>query len=48
METETGKFWRRKRTASLSLPQGGNCNRKVKAFSSKEKHQVGWRRRRGQ
>jgi hypothetical protein len=48
MEVETGNFWRRNRTANLSLPQRGNCNRKVKTFSSKGKDQVGWRRRRGQ
>jgi hypothetical protein len=48
METEIETFWRRSRTASLSLPQRGNCNRKSKTFSAKGKDQVGWRRRRGQ
>ena len=47
MEVETGRCWRRRSTASLSLPQRGNCNRKVKTFSSKGKVQVGWRRRWG-
>jgi hypothetical protein len=33
MEVETGTCWRRSRTASLSLPQRGNCNRNPKTFS---------------
>jgi hypothetical protein len=48
MEVETNNFWRRSSTASLSLPQRGNCNRNPKTFSSKGKDQVGWRLRRGQ
>jgi hypothetical protein len=48
MEVETANFWRRRRTASLSLPQRGNCNRNRKTFSSKGKDQVGRRRWRGQ
>jgi hypothetical protein len=41
METEMATFWRRSRTASLSLPQRGNCNRNPKTFSPKEKAHVG-------
>jgi hypothetical protein len=37
MEVETANFWRRRRTASLSLPHRGNCNRNRKTFSSREK-----------
>jgi hypothetical protein len=32
METEIATFWRRSRTASLSFPQRGNCNRNPKTF----------------
>jgi hypothetical protein len=35
MDVEMAIFCFRSRTASLSLPQGGNCNRKVKTFSDK-------------
>jgi len=41
IEIEIVTFWRRSRTASLSLPQRGNCNRNPKTFSSKEKAHVG-------
>jgi hypothetical protein len=44
IEVETGNRWRRNSTANLSLPQRGNCNRKVKTFSNKEKDHVGRRR----
>src|SRR5262249_46980754 len=37
MEVETLSFCSRSSTASLSLPQRGNCNRKVKTFLSKRK-----------
>jgi hypothetical protein len=44
IEAEITKRWRRSSTASLSLPQRGNCNGNPKTFS---KDQVGWRLRRG-
>ena len=56
VDGECGLPWRsralspccRSSTASLSFPQRGNRNRKVKTFLAKRKDQVGWRRRWGQ
>ncbi len=41
IEVETDSCWRRGKTASLSLPQRGNCNRNPKTFPSKQQDQVG-------